>query len=314
MKITVLDDYQGVALDSADWSRLPESLSIQVQRQHLEGNALITALSDTDILVVMRERTPITATLLKSLPRIKLIVTTGPRNASIDLAACAAHGVTVSATDSQRLVAAEFTWAMIMAAIKKLAPAEQALRAHKWQTVMPGTMAGRTLGLVGLGKLGSRVAEFGRMFGMEVIAWSPNLNEQRAAQAGARYVGKQELFELSDVVSVHMVLVDSTRNLIGRSQLEAMRPGAWLVNTSRAGLVEKQALLDALHKGVIAGAALDVFDQEPLPVDDPLLSAPRTLLTPHLGYVTEENYRVFFQDVFEDILGWLDGAPLRVLK
>jgi len=311
MKITILDDYQGVALTMADWSVL--GADVVSLRQHLEGPALIEALAESDVVVAMRERTRFPADVLRQLPRLRLLVTTGARNAAIDLDACRERGIVVSGTGSQPYAAAEQTWALILAAVKQLPQSQDDLRADRWQTVVPGDLAGRTLGVLGLGKLGARVARVALAFDMKVLAWSQNLTPAKAAEHGATWVEKQALFEQSDIVSVHLVLSDRSRGVVGASEIAAMRPDAIFVNTSRAGLVDEPALLDALHAGRIAGAALDVFSQEPLPADAAILSAPRTVLTPHLGYVTDGTYRIYFRDAIENIQSWQSGSVLRQL-
>lgn len=311
MKITILDDYQGVALNMADWSVL--SADVVSLRHHLEGPALIEALVDSDVVVAMRERTRFGADVLRQLPKLRLLVTTGARNAAIDLEACRDQGIVVTGTGSQPYAAAEQTWALILAAVKQLPQSQDDLRADRWQTVVPGDLAGRTLGVLGLGKLGARVARVALAFDMKVLAWSPNLTPEKAAEHGVTWVEKQALFEQSDIVSVHLVLSDRSRGVVGASEIAAMRRDAIFVNTSRAGLVDEAALIDALRAGRIAGAALDVFSQEPLPADAPILSAPRTVLTPHLGYVTDGTYKIYFRDAIEDIQSWQSGKVLRQL-
>lgn len=311
MKITILDDYQGVALTMADWSVL--AADVVSLRHHLEGDALIEALADSDVVVAMRERTRFPAEVLRQLPGLQLLVTTGARNAAIDLTACRQQGIVVSGTGSQPYAAAELTWALILAAVKHLPQSQDDLRAGRWQTVLPGDLAGRTLGVVGLGKLGARVARVALAFDMKVLAWSQNLTPEKAAEHGVTWVEKQALFEQSDIVSVHLVLSDRSRGVVGANEIAAMRRDAIFVNTSRSGLVDEPALLDALHGGRIAGAALDVFAQEPLPADAPILSAPRTVLTPHLGYVTSGTYDIYFRNAIENIQSWQSGTALRQL-
>ncbi|MBT2440771.1 D-2-hydroxyacid dehydrogenase family protein [Streptomyces sp. ISL-36] len=316
LRCAVLDDYQGVALASADWSPLADRVDVRVLREHLtDRDALVAAVEDCEVLVVMRERTPLDGELLKRLPRLRLIVTSGMRNASIDLAASAGLGITVCGTDSSSEPPAELTWALILGLARQVRTEAQALReGGPWQSTVDMDLAGRTLGLVGLGKIGGRVARVGLAFGMDVLAWSPHLTDERAAQHGVRRAAsKSELLESADVVSLHMVLSDRTRGLIGAEELRAMRPSAYLVNTSRAGLVDREALLRALREGWIAGAGLDVFDAEPLAADDPLRTLPNVLALPHLGYVTEGNYGRYFGQAVEDIEAFLAGAPVRVL-
>lgn len=316
LRCAVLDDYQGVALSSADWSPLAGRVDVRVLREHLtDRDALVAAIEDCEIVVVMRERTPMDAELLKRLPRLRLIVTSGMRNASIDLAAASGLGITVCGTASSSEPPAELTWALILGLARHVRTEAQALReGGPWQSTVGTDLAGRTLGLVGLGKIGARVARVGLAFGMGVLAWSPNLTEERAAEHGVALApGKRELMERADFVSLHMVLSERTHGLIGEAELGAMRPSAYLVNTSRAGLVDGEALLRALREGRIAGAGLDVFPTEPLAADDPLRSLPNVLALPHLGYVTEGNYARYFGQTVEDIEAFLTGAPIRTL-
>ncbi|MFG2772428.1 D-2-hydroxyacid dehydrogenase family protein [Streptomyces sp. NPDC048350] len=316
LRCAVLDDYQGVALSSADWSPLADRVDVRVLREHLtDPDALVAAVEDCEILVVMRERTPLDAELLGRLPRLRLVVTSGMRNASIDLTAAAALGITVCGTASSSEPPAELTWALILGLARQVRAEAQALReGGPWQSTVGADLSGRTLGLVGLGKIGGRVARVGLAFGMEVAAWSPNLTAERAAEHGVVYVpDKVELVERADVVSLHMVLSERTRGLIGEPELRAMRPSAYLVNTSRAGLVDGEALLRALREGWIAGAGLDVFATEPLPAGDPLRTLPNVLALPHLGYVTRGNYDRYFGQAVEDIEAYLAGTPVRTL-
>ncbi|MFF8275377.1 D-2-hydroxyacid dehydrogenase family protein [Streptomyces lateritius] len=316
LSCAVLDDYQGVALTSADWTPLADRVGVRVLREHLtDRDALVAAVEHCEILVVMRERTPLDAELLKRLPRLRLLITSGMRNASIDVAAAAGLGITVCGTDSRPEPPAELTWALILGLARQVPAEARALReGGPWQSTVGMDLAGRTLGVVGLGKIGGRVARVGLAFGMDVLAWSPNLTDERAAEHGVRRAAsKSELLESADVVSLHMVLSDRTRGLIGPADLRAMRPSAYLVNTSRAGLIDGEALLRALREGWIAGAGLDVFDTEPLPADDPLRTLPNVLALPHLGYVTEGNYGRYFGQAVEDIEAFLAGTPVRVL-
>ncbi|TQM61757.1 D-2-hydroxyacid dehydrogenase family protein [Humibacillus xanthopallidus] len=319
MRIAVLDDYQGVALSSADWSPVTsppsgQPCTVEVFRDHVgEPDALVERLEGFDAVVVMRERTPLTADVLGRLPGLRLLVTTGRRNASIDLAAAEAAGITVCGTESRASAPAELTWALILGLSRHLVTEATAVREGGWQTTVGTDLAGRTLGLLGIGRLGTQVATVGRAFGMDVVAWSPHLTDERAAAAGARAVGLDDLLATSHVVSIHLVLGESTRGLISHRELGLMRRDALLVNTSRGPIIDEAALLAALDAGQLGGVGLDVFDEEPLPVDHPLRSAPRTLLTPHLGYVTEEVYATFFAGVVEDIVAYLDGSPIRLL-
>ncbi|GAA1796986.1 D-2-hydroxyacid dehydrogenase family protein [Nocardioides hankookensis] len=311
----ILDDYQGVATTYADWSTLDGVTVSAVQDHVADEDVLADLLEGVEVLVLMRERTPLTRTLLGLLPSLRLVVTTGMRNASIDLEACRDYDVTVCGTGSLATPTVELTWALILALSRHLV-AESELFADAstpWQSTVGTDLAGATLGLVGLGRIGGRVARVARAFDMEVLAWSPHLTEERAAAAGARLVPKAELFAGSDVVSLHLVLADATRGIVGAPELAAMRSTAYLVNTARAGLVDTGALLDALRSGGIAGAGLDVYDVEPLPGEHPLLELDNVLAVPHLGYVTEGNYRTFFTEAVEDVAAWIAGSPVRVL-
>ena len=321
MRIAVLDDYQGVALSSADWSPVTahptRPAAVEVFRDHLaEPDALTERLEPYDAVVVMRERTPLPASVLARLPRLRLVVTTGRRNPSIDLAAATASGVTVCGTESRASAPAELTWALALGLCRHLVTEAGALHAGGWQTTVGRDLDGHTMGILGLGRLGTRVAAVARAFGMDVLAWSPHLTPERADASGATAAPLDEVLRGSDVVSVHLPLVEGeggTRGLVGARELGLMRPGALLVNTSRGPIVDEAALLDALASGHLGGAGLDVFDVEPLPADHPLRTAPRALLTPHLGYVTEDTYATFFAGVVEAVVAWLDGNPVRLL-
>ena len=315
MRVAILDDYQGVARDLADWSQLPAGSDLTVFDRPLgDETAAAAALEPFDVLVIMRERTAFPASLVDRLPNLKLLVTTGARNNAVDLAACAARGIPVCGTRMVGTPTAELTWGLILALAKRIPAEERALREGRWQTGLTGDLAGKRLGLVGLGKLGTRVAQVGQAFGMEVAAWSPNLTDERAAAAGVTRVEKRDLFAASDVVSIHLVLSERTRGVVGLAEISAMKPTAFLVNTSRAGLVDEAVLAHALRHGHIAGAGIDVFPIEPLPKDSLWLDLPNTVLTPHLGYVTRENYAVFYRDALEDILAWTAGSPVRLLS
>jgi phosphoglycerate dehydrogenase-like enzyme len=314
-RIVLLDDYQGVALDYGGWDRVPEDWQVVALEHHIDdADELVEALSDAEIVIAMRERTPFPAAVLDRLPDLKLLITTGMANVAIDVAAARRNGVVVCGTGIKSAPTAELTWGLILALVRKIPVEDASVRAGGWQTTIGGDLEGATLGLVGLGRLGARVARIGRAFGMEVLAWSQNLDPAAAREAGAEPVEKPALFERADVVSVHYRLSERSRGLVGAAELDAMKPSAYLVNTSRGPLVDSDALLAALHSGSIAGAGIDVYDTEPLPADHPLRSAPRTVLTPHLGYVTEDTYDTFFRDAVEDVLAYLDGAPVRVVE
>lgn len=311
MRCVILDDYQGVATSYADWSALP--LDVETVRDHLDPDATAAALAAAEVVVLMRERTPLTRDLLDRLPDLRLVVTTGMRNASVDLDACRERGIPVCGTASSKTSTAELTWALVLGLLRQVVPEARSLAVGGWQGTVGADVAGRTLGLLGLGSIGSRVARVGAAFDMDVVAWSPHLTEERAAAGGARLVARDELFAAADVLSLHLVLADSTRSIVGERELGLMRASSYLVNTSRAGLVDTGALTTALDEGRLAGAALDVFDTEPLPAADPLRDHPRVLATPHLGYVTQDNYRRFFTEAVEDVAAWLAGEPVRLL-
>lgn len=312
----ILDDYQQAALALADWARLSDRVAVSAISQHIPNpDALVARIAQAEILVIMRERTPFPAALLERLPRLELLVTSGMRNLAIDLAAARARNVVVCGTDSSPTPPTELTWALILGLARHVAPESLTLRAGgPWQSTIGTDLAGATLGVLGLGKIGTRVAEIGRAFGMRVIAWSPNLDDGRAAAAGVeRAASKEALLEASDVVTIHLVLGDRTRGLLGAAELRRMRRDAFLVNTSRAPIIDQAALVQALEEGWIAGAGLDVFETEPLPADSPFRRLPNVLALPHLGYVSRNNYRTFFTQAVEDIEAWLAGAPIRQL-
>lgn len=317
MRCAILDDYQNVALSSADWTPLEETAAIDVFHDHLEDeNELVSRLRPYEILVVMRERTPLPAAVLKRLPALKLIVTTGMRNQSIDIATAKALGIIVSGTSGYSEPTAELTWALILALSRHLVDEVAAVRnTGNWQTTVGADLFGKRLGLIGLGKIGSLVARVGAAFGMEIVAWSPHLTEVRASECGARLMDSLDtLLETSDVVTVHLVLGERTRNLLSYHELARMKSTAMLVNTSRAAIVNQQALIEALCNGIIAGAGLDVFDYEPLTEHDPIRKTPNLIATPHLGYVTQRNYAIFFSQVVDDITAFMAGAPVRELS
>ncbi len=312
-RVTILDDYQDIARASADWSVVTDRFDLDVLGEHLDGAALIERLQRSTVIVAMRERTAFPAAVFAQLPQLRLLVTTGMKNASIDLAAAAAHGVQVVGTRSAGNSVAELTIGMMIALTRHFVEEDAAIRAGGWQhTIGPG-LAGRTLGVLGLGRLGGPVADLARALGMDVIAWDRSITPARAAAHGARIVEHDALFRESDILTIHLPLTDSSRGLVGARELALLPPHASLVNTSRGPIVDEQALLDALTTGRIAGAALDVYDVEPLPEDHPLRRAPRTLLLPHLGYVTTDQYARFYADAAEDVIAWDDGEPVRLL-
>jgi phosphoglycerate dehydrogenase-like enzyme len=313
----VLDDYQGVALSMADWSPVTDRVEVTAFTEHqADSEQLIAALADVDIVVVMRERTPLPAPVFARLPRLRLVVTTGLRNSAIDLPAAAAHGVLVCGTASSPVPPTELTWALILGLARNLAAENAAFHVGgRWQSTIGIELAGRRLGLLGLGRIGGRVARIGSAFGMDVVAWSQHLTRERTDELGVTLAPSlAELLATSDVVSIHLALGERTRGLLGRDELALMRPSAFLVNTSRSAIVDGPALVDALVRSRIAGAGLDVFDREPLPADDVLRTLPTVLATPHLGYVAVDNYRTYFREAVEDIAAFLAGTPIRTLS
>jgi phosphoglycerate dehydrogenase-like enzyme len=313
--VAILDDYQDVALRMADWASLGPGARVQVFRDHLaEEQALVERLQPFEVIVAMRERTPFPTTLLERLTRLRLLVTTGMRNPTIDLGAATRLGITVCGTDGLPYPTAELTWGLILAWVRRIPQEDQATRRGRWQTTMGLGLRGKVLGVIGLGRLGSQVAAIGRAFGMDVIAWSQNLTAQRAVELGATLVARDNLLARADVVTIHLQLSERTRGLLGVAELGMMKPTALLVNTSRGPIVDERALIAALERRAIAGAALDVFDEEPLPMDHPLRRLDNTVITPHLGYVTLETYEVFYRDAVENVRGFRDGHPLRVLN
>ena len=313
-KIAVLDDYQGVALTSADWSAVQARAEVTVFRDHLhDADALIERLLPFDAVCVMRERTPLTRAILQRLPHLKFIGSNAPRNASIDLAAAKDLGKLVSSTGYGPSGALELTWALIHAAARHI-PAEVAsFRSGGWQVGVGVDLRGSTLGVMGLGSIGRGMAKVALAFGMEVIAWSQNLTAEAAQASGARLVDKATLLREADFLTIHLVLSQRSAGIVGASELALMKPTAWLVNTSRGPLVDEPALVDALTRRTIAGAALDVFDIEPLPGAHPLRKLENVVATPHVGFVTAKTYAIFFRDTVENLLAWLDGAPIRVM-
>lgn len=313
LNIAVLDDWQNVASEVVDWSVL-ESIG-QVSFLHdypADTETLAERLSAYQVICVMRERTLFDRALLERLPNLKLLVTGGMRNAALDVKAARALGIEVCGTDSYKHAAPELTWALIMGITRNLVSEANSLRAGGWQVGLGSDLHGKTLGLLGLGSIGKWIARYGQAFGMRVIAWSENLTEETASEVGVTRVSKQELFEQADVLSVHLVLGDRSRGLVDAQALGWMKPGAYLINTSRGPIIDEAALLDTLRQRRIAGAALDVFDQEPLPAEHPFRTLDNVLATPHVGYVTEHNYRTFFGQMIEDIQAWHAGAPVRV--
>ncbi|NYH12092.1 D-2-hydroxyacid dehydrogenase family protein [Pseudomonas moraviensis] len=315
VQIAVIDDWQDVARGVVDWSVLDSLGEVTFVHEYPADNAtLAERFGRFEVICVMRERTRFDEDLLKRLPNLKLLVTGGMRNAALDMSAAARLGIKVCGTDSYKHAAPELTWALIMAATRNLVNESNALRAGQWQQGLGGDLHGKTLGILGLGSIGQRVAQFGQAFGMRVIGWSENLTAERAEQAGVTYVSKQQLFEQADVLSVHLVLSDRSRGLVDAQALEWMKPTALLVNTARGPIVDEAALIKALQKQRLGGAALDVFDQEPLPALHPFRTLDNVLATPHVGYVSRQNYELFFSQMIEDIQAWSAGEPIRLLN
>ena len=313
VRIAVLDDYQDVALTMADWSLLPDT-RVEAFCDHLDHlDALAGRLAPFEVVVAMRERTPFPRALLERLPALRLLVTTGMGNAAIDVAAAHERGVTVCGTGGLRHPTAELVWALILALARQIPREDRSVREGGWQVTLGRGLHGSTLGVLGLGNLGSQVARIGVAFGMQVIAWSEHLTPERAAECGAVLVAKDELLERSDVVTIHLKLSARTRGLLGARELGLMRSSVYLVNTSRGPIVDEPALIDALERGTIAGAGLDTLDVEPLPTTHPLRRLPNTVLTPHLGYVTEDTYRRLYGDAVEDVAAFLQGQPVRIV-
>ena len=313
-RLAILDDYQDVARGMGPWGRLPGSLHITVFHDTLKDEAaLAERLQPFDAILAMRERTPFPAALIKRLPRLKLLMTTGEKNRAMDVACAQAQGITVCGTPSTGAPTVDIAWGLILNLLRDL-PAQQAsLRAGGWQTSLGTSTEGLTLGILGLGKLGTRVAKVGQAFGMKVIAWSRNLTAEAAAAVGATRVEKAALFAQADVISLHLVLSESSRGIVGTAELGAMKRTGVIINTSRGPLIDQAALVAALREGRIGGAGLDVFDEEPLPPNHPLLACPNTVLTPHLGYVSTQNYHTYFKGAVETIEAYLAGKPIRVL-
>ncbi|MFF8744400.1 D-2-hydroxyacid dehydrogenase family protein [Streptomyces californicus] len=316
LRCAVIEDFQSVSATVTDWSPVTDDVEIVTFTEHLASvDEAAAALAGYDIVVTLRERVPFPAELLARLPRLRLLVASGMRNSAIDFDAARRHGVVVCGTASSATPPVELTWALLLGLARGIVPENEALRTGgRWQSTLGADLHGRTLGLLGLGKIGGRVARIGLAFGMDVLAWSQNLTKERTDEVGVRLAAsRDELLAASDFVSVHLALGDRTRGLIGTAELARMRPTAYLVNTSRAAVVDTDALLAALRDGVIAGAATDVFDTEPLPADDPVRTAPGLLATPHLGYVSRANYETYYEQAVEDIRAFLDGQPVRRL-
>jgi phosphoglycerate dehydrogenase-like enzyme len=318
MRVSILDDYQGVALDMANWSPVRgRGIEIAVERfPFADEDDVVRSLADSEIVCAMRERTAFPQHIVDRLPKLKLLITTGMRNASFDMAALKAKGVTVCGTGGPgggNEDTAELAWGLILGAMHRIAEDHAFMRQGGWQTRIGHRVAGKTIGLLGLGRLGSAVARVGLAFDMKAIAWSQNLTADKAAAQGVELVEKDELFRRSDVLSVHLVLSPRSRHLVGAREIGLMKKSAVLVNTSRGPIVDSDAAIAALKEGRLAYAGFDVYDKEPLPIDHPWRSCPNVILTPHIGYVTDENYRSSYPQIVENIMGFLDGEPQRVI-
>jgi phosphoglycerate dehydrogenase-like enzyme len=318
-KVAILDDYSRVALQVADWSSVQNRSEITVFDHHLSEDEAADALRPFDVLCTLRERMAFPRTLIERLPNLKLITIVGRSLPNLDVAAASEHGILIAHSDfahprfrSLRDATPEFTWGLLIATVRNLAEEHRRMRDGAWQSTVGITLSGKTLGLIGLGRIGTRMADYAKAFGMDVIAWSQNLTEEDAAAVGVRRVEKAALFAESDVVSIHVVLSERTRGLVGEHELALMKPQAYLINTSRGPIVDEGALIAALKAERIAGAGLDVFDIEPLPPDHPLRLLPNATLSPHLGYVTREMLGAFYSDTVEAVVAWLDGAPVRI--
>ena len=315
MRVAVLDDYQHVAMTSADWTQLPSDVTVTSFTDHEPDPVKLgQRLKGYEIVCIMRERTVFSRATFENLPDMKLLLTTGMRNASVDMQAAADHGVTVCGTQGSGHPTPELAFGLMLSLARNIHNENNAMRHGHWQTQVGLGLKGRTCGLLGLGNLGSRVAKYAQAFEMETIAWSQNLTAEAAAAKGVRRVEKDELFQQSDFISVHLVLSDRSRGIVGKRELDLMKHTAYIINTSRGPIIDEDALADALRAGTIAGAGIDTYSLEPVPKTNPFLDLPNTVLTPHLGYVTHDTYEIFYGQTVENILGWLKGEPIRVIK
>ena len=316
VRAAILDDYQNVAMKFADWSGISKDVEIKVFNAPLDGpDAVIKALQGFAIVVGMRERTPFPRKVIEALPDLKLLITTGARNNSFDIKACAERGVTVCGTGAAGSPTTGIAFGLMLELTRRIGFENARLKAGEpWQVTIGRDLEGLTLGILGLGKLGQRSATVGKAFGMRTIAWSQNLTEEKAKAAGADLVSKEDLFRNADFITIHLVLSDRSRGLVGAKELGLMKKTSYLINTSRGPIVDEKALIAALQNNAIAGAGLDVFDMEPLPLNHPFRKMDNVVITPHLGYVSEQNYRKYFPDIVEDIRAWLDGKPVRVIS
>ncbi len=317
MRLAILDVYENFSITLKDWNNVcATDIETDLYRDHIvEEGELLHRLYPYDILVIMRERTPFPRSLIEQLPNLKLLVTTGPANRTIDLTACSEKGIVVCGTESSKNTTAELCWALILATVRKIPQHDGRLRKGMWEGNVPGcSLNGKVLGVVGLGNLGKQVARIGLAFGMKVIAWSQNLTTGEASAVGVDWVEKDELFATADIISIHLVLSGRTEGLVGAREIALMKSSAYIINTSRGPIIEEKALIDALKGNHIGGAGLDVFAEEPLPSSHPLLALHNTVVTPHIGYVTKDNFNTFFTQANEDVAAWLAGKPIRVLS
>ena len=315
MKLAILDDYQGIARDMADWSQLPSGVEVTFFQDHIaDENQLVDRLKDFDLVQGMRERTAFPSSVLSRLPNLRLLITTGRRNASFDIEAASELGITVCGTNGGGEGPTELTWGLILAMLRHIPEEDQRSRAGSWGTTIGVGIKGKTLGLIGLGHMGSLVAKVATAFDMNIIAWSQNMTQERAEECGATLVDKETLFKESDIVSIHLVLSDRTRGLVGASDLALMKPSAYIVNISRGPIIDEKSLIDVLERKAIAGAALDTFDIAPLPKDHPLFKTPNTLICPHLGYVIDDSYEAFYAGVIENVRAFTSGEPVRTIN
>jgi phosphoglycerate dehydrogenase-like enzyme len=314
-RCAIIDDYQECALDMADWAALGDAVSVTAFKNHIaDEDVIAAALKDFDIICIMRERTPFPRGLFEKLPNLELLVTSGMRNFSIDGRAAIDHGVTLCGTPMLGYPTAELTWGLIISLVRGIAIEDRSTRLGTWQRTLGVGLNGKTLGVMGLGRQGAAVATVGNAFGMEVIAWSQNLTQERCDELGVTLVGKDELIERADVLTLHLILGERTRGIMQASDLARMKPSSYFINTSRGPLVDEAALISLLENKAIAGAAIDVFDVEPLPLDHPFRRLENTVITPHLGYVSLENYQQSYGAMVENIQAWLAGTPMRVFS
>ncbi len=315
MRIVLLDDYQGCALELADWSRIRAGHEVVAFCDHIaDEDELVRRLGAVDVLCIMRERTSVTRSLIDKLPSLKMICTTGNVHAALDAKAAADRGIPITTTASSRYATAELTFGLVLALARQIVAHHNSVQSGGWQIALGHDVRGKTLGVIGLGNLGAQVAGFGKAFGMNVIGWSQNLTDEAAAKAGARRVSKEEMFRTADYISVHYKLSARSKGIVGAADIALMKPTAYLVNTSRGPLIDEAAMIAAIRDGGIAGAGLDVFDEEPLPAGHFFRTSPKVIVTPHVGYVSHENYVAYFAEMVENIEAWIAGSPVRVAK